>query len=73
MSDKPMEKEGRSGRERAAQGRPASRLINANVREYMDTLSLQRFYGGYVITEMSEQVFNLGIGEVGNIPLAEDL
>jgi valine--pyruvate aminotransferase len=53
--------------------RAASRLINPTVRDYMETLSLERFYGGYVITPIAESVYNLGIGEVGNIPLDEDL
>ncbi|MCH8886375.1 MAG: pyridoxal phosphate-dependent aminotransferase [SAR324 cluster bacterium] len=60
-------------RETDAAGRPVARLINATVRDYMDALSLQRFYGGYVITKIDEQVFNLGIGEVGGIDLPEDL
>ena len=59
-------------REMDTAGRPVARLINATVRDYMDTLSLQRFYGGYVITKIDEQVFNLGIGEVGGIDLPED-
>lgn len=60
-------------RQTDAAGRPVSRLINATVRDYMDALSLQRFYGGYVITKLDAQVFNLGIGEVGAIDLPEDL
>jgi valine--pyruvate aminotransferase len=51
----------------------ATRLINPRVRTHMETLSLQRFYGGYQIVEIGEQVFNLGIGEVGNVPLPEGL
>lgn len=50
-----------------------SHLINPTVREYMETLSLQRFYGGYVITPLLPSVYNLGIGEVGNMRLGEDL
>lgn len=50
-----------------------TRLINPTVRSYMDTLSLQRFYGGYVLQHIDEHVFNLGIGEVAGIPLSEDL
>ena len=60
-------------RETDGAGRPVARLINATVRDYMDALSLQRFYGGYVITKIDEQVFNLGIGEVGGLDLPEDL
>ena len=52
---------------------PASRLINPTVREYMETLSLERFYGGYVITPPLPSVYNLGIGEVGNMRLGADL
>ncbi|MCZ6728192.1 MAG: hypothetical protein O7C61_00645, partial [SAR324 cluster bacterium] len=51
----------------------ASRLVNPTVRNYMETLSLERFYGGYVITPLASSVYNLGIGEVGNIDLDEDL
>jgi valine--pyruvate aminotransferase len=56
-------------------GPPAGpgRLINPAVRDYMDSLNLQRFYGGYQVVHLAEQVFNLGIGEVGNIPLPEEL
>ncbi|HUJ76385.1 MAG TPA: hypothetical protein VL359_16100, partial [bacterium] len=43
----------------------AARLINPTVRGYMDALSLQRFYGGYVVPTVTDDVFNLGIGEVG--------
>ena len=50
-----------------------ARLINPTVRNYMDALSLQRFYGGYQIKDVPENVFNLGIGEVGGIGLPEDL
>ena len=50
-----------------------SRLINPTVRAYMETLSLQKFYGGYVIEPLPEGVYNLGIGEVGNMRLEEDL
>lgn len=49
------------------------RLVNPTVREYMDRLSLQRFYGGYIIAPLGEEVYNLGIGEVGNIPLPRGL
>ncbi len=66
MSDNP-----KSPRSRDAQS-PA-RLINPTVRDYMDTLNLQRFYGGYVLMDLPDQVFNLGIGEVGGVPLREDL
>lgn len=52
---------------------PISRLINPTVREYMETLSLQRFYGGYVINPILPSVYNLGIGEVGNMRLGDDL
>ncbi len=51
---------------------PAARLVNPSVRNYMETLSLERFYGGYVITPIGDSVYNLGIGEVGNIPLDEE-
>jgi aspartate/methionine/tyrosine aminotransferase len=51
----------------------AARLINPAIRAYMDTLSLQRFYGGYVIAPLPEQILNLGIGEVGGIELPEEL
>jgi valine--pyruvate aminotransferase len=51
----------------------AERLINPLVRGYMESLSLQRFYGGYSILELPPNVLNLGIGEVGNIPLPRDL
>ena len=51
----------------------AARLINPGIRDYMETLSLQRFYGGYVIAPLPEQILNLGIGEVGGIELPEDL
>ncbi len=51
----------------------AERLINPLVRGYMESLSLQRFYGGYTILELPPHVLNLGIGEVGNIPLPQDL
>ena len=62
------------GPKEARQGNAsAARLINPTVRNYMDTLNLQRFYGGYVLTKLDDQVFNLGIGEVGGIPLREDL
>lgn len=50
----------------------AGRLINPLVRGYMESLSLQRFYGGYTIQELPPEVLNLGIGEVGNIPLPRD-
>jgi valine--pyruvate aminotransferase len=52
---------------------PATRLVNPTVRGYMEALSLQRWYGGYQLLELAEHVFNLGIGEVANIPLPEDL
>jgi aspartate/methionine/tyrosine aminotransferase len=39
----------------------------------MDTLSLQRFYGGYVIAPLPGHILNLGIGEVGGIELPEEL
>jgi valine--pyruvate aminotransferase len=52
---------------------PAARLVNPTVRDYMEALSLQRWYGGYQRVELAEHVFNLGIGEVGNIPLPDDL
>ena len=51
----------------------SARLINPTIRNYMDTLNLQRFYGGYVVTPLPDEVYNLGIGEVGNIPLEEEL
>lgn len=51
----------------------STRLVNPTVRGYMETLNLQRWYGGYQRMELSEQVFNLGIGEVANIALPEDL
>lgn len=51
----------------------AARLINPAIRAYMETLSLQRFYGGYVIAPLPEHILNLGIGEVGGIELPEDL
>lgn len=58
----------------AQKPRPAAeRLINPLVRGYMESLSLQRFYGGYTIMELPPEVLNLGIGEVGNMPLPEDL
>jgi aspartate/methionine/tyrosine aminotransferase len=50
-----------------------TRLINPSIRDYMDTLSLQRFYGGYVVAPLPEHILNLGIGEVGGIDLPEDL
>ena len=57
-----------------SEDKPAiSRLINPTVREYMETLTLQRFYGGYVITPLLPSVYNLGIGEVGNMRLGENL
>jgi valine--pyruvate aminotransferase len=49
------------------------RLVNPTVRHYMEALSLQRWYGGYQKIDLAEHVFNLGIGEVANIPLKEDL
>lgn len=52
---------------------PAHRLINPTVRAYMETLNLEKFYGGYVVNPISETVLNLGIGEVGNIPLDQDV
>jgi aspartate/methionine/tyrosine aminotransferase len=48
-------------------------LVNPSIREYMDTLSLQRFYGGYVVAPLPEHILNLGIGEVGGIEHPEDL
>ncbi|HKI98306.1 MAG TPA: pyridoxal phosphate-dependent aminotransferase [bacterium] len=55
-------------------GRPsAMRLVNPTVRDYMEALSLQRWYGGYQKIELAEHIFNLGIGEVANIPLPEDM
>lgn len=51
----------------------AARLVNPAIRAYMDTLSLQRFYGGYVIAPLPEQILNLGIGEVGGIELPDEL
>lgn len=51
----------------------ATRLVNPTVRGYMQALSLQRWYGGYQVLNLEEHVLNLGIGEVGNIPLPEDL
>ncbi|HUJ76485.1 MAG TPA: pyridoxal phosphate-dependent aminotransferase [bacterium] len=51
----------------------AARLINPTVRGYMEALSLQRFYGGYVVPTVTDDVYNLGIGEVGNVPLDTDL
>lgn len=57
----------------AAGQRGPERLVNPVVRGYMEALNLQRFYGGYQRVELDAQVFNLGIGEVGNIPLPEDL
>lgn len=51
----------------------ATRLINSTIRGYMDTLSLQRFYGGYSITPLEPGVFNLGIGEVGNLSLPAEV
>jgi aspartate/methionine/tyrosine aminotransferase len=51
----------------------SARLINPSIRAYMDTLSLQRFYGGYVVAPLPEHILNLGIGEVGGIDLPEDL
>ncbi len=74
MSDKPRPAGPPQGSEPAAGApRSSARLINPRVRAYMDTLSLHRFYGGYPVTALSEQVLNLGIGEVGNMPLAEDV
>jgi len=52
---------------------PALRLVNPAVRDYMESLNLQRWYGGYQRIDLAEHVFNLGIGEVANIPLPEDL
>ena len=67
----------RSGRENPADKKTdpsgPTRLINPTVRNYLETMSLQLFYGGYVIHPIGENVFNLGIGEVGGIPLPEDL
>jgi valine--pyruvate aminotransferase len=51
----------------------AVHLINPTVRRYMESTNLERFYGGYVIDPLPAGVFNLGIGEVGAIPLAEPL
>lgn len=51
----------------------AVHLINPTVRRYMESTNLERFYGGYVIDPLPADVFNLGIGEVGAIPLAEPL
>lgn len=51
----------------------AMRLVNPTVRHYMDSLSLQKFYGGYQVAPLDEQIFNLGIGEVGNIDFPEDI
>ncbi|MEE8396043.1 MAG: pyridoxal phosphate-dependent aminotransferase, partial [bacterium] len=50
----------------------AARLINPTIRGYMEALSLQRFFGGYVINPVPESVYNLGIGEVGNMPLDKE-
>ena len=61
------------GDEASAPTGAAARLINPAIREYMDTLSLQRFYGGYVVAPLPEHILNLGIGEVGGISLPEDL
>jgi valine--pyruvate aminotransferase len=59
---------------RAAAGpSSATRLINPTVRGYMEALSLQRWYGGYQKMELDEHVFNLGIGEVANVALPEDV
>lgn len=58
----------------AQRARPADRsLINPTVRGYMEALNLERFYGGYVVTEIAPEVLNLGIGEVGGIPLDEEV
>lgn len=46
-------------------------LINPTVRRYMESTNLERFYGGYVIDPLPDGVYNLGIGEVGGIPLDE--
>ena len=54
-------------------GSAVARLINPTVRDYMEALNLQRWYGGYQKIELSEHVFNLGIGEVDNIQLTEDV
>ena len=54
-------------------GSAVARLINPTVRDYMEALNLQRWYGGYQKIELSEHVFNLGIGEVDNIQLKEDV
>ncbi len=54
-------------------GPAATRLINPVVRDYMEALSLQRWYGGYQKIDLAEHVFNLGIGEVANIELPEDV
>lgn len=65
----------RAGR-RAAGGTAAAsptRLVNPTVRDYMEALSLQRWYGGYQKVDLAEHVLNLGIGEVANIDLPEDL
>ena len=51
----------------------AARLINPTVRNYMEVLNLQRFYGGYVISAVPESLLNLGIGEVGNMPQLDEL
>ncbi|MBI3992548.1 MAG: pyridoxal phosphate-dependent aminotransferase [Candidatus Lambdaproteobacteria bacterium] len=53
--------------------RDAGRLVNPVIRRYMETTNLERFYGGYVIAPLQEGVYNLGIGEVGAIPLATPL
>ena len=53
--------------------RDPGRLINPVIRRYMESTNLQRFYGGYVITPLKEGVYNLGIGEVGAMPLETPL
>jgi valine--pyruvate aminotransferase len=50
----------------------SARLINPQVRAYMEALNLGRFYGGYAIHDLPPQILNLGIGEVGNVPLEAD-
>ena len=48
------------------------RWINPGIRRYMHHVSLERFYGCYAFQDLAPQILNLGLGEVGNVPLAED-
>ncbi len=48
-------------------------LVNPTVRNYMDALNLERFYGGYTNPVYPPEIFNLGIGEVDGIPLEPGL